>query len=121
MRGFKMADSAPSRQSWWQTLPGILTGVAALITAVTGLIVAFNHSSTRSESGATSVQGNSSAAQPSSSTLTDPHRGATASGMQKLALPSITTVKLAGGDAIFTLISAEIEPLDLERRAVKFH
>jgi hypothetical protein len=29
----------PSRQNWWQTLPGILTAVAALITALTGAIV----------------------------------------------------------------------------------
>ncbi|MBL8190197.1 MAG: hypothetical protein JNK38_19430 [Acidobacteria bacterium] len=30
-------------QSWWQTLPGILTAVAAIITATTGLIVALNN------------------------------------------------------------------------------
>ena len=28
--------------SWWQTLPGILTAVAATLTAVTGLVVALN-------------------------------------------------------------------------------
>ncbi|MGG5885927.1 hypothetical protein ACLF3G_02235 [Falsiroseomonas sp. HC035] len=32
-----MAEPAPGR-SWWTTLPGILTGVAALLTAVTGLL-----------------------------------------------------------------------------------
>jgi hypothetical protein len=30
--------------SWWQTIPGILTAIAAVLTAVTGLIVAINHS-----------------------------------------------------------------------------
>jgi hypothetical protein len=29
----------PSRQSWWQTLPGILTATAAVITALTGAIL----------------------------------------------------------------------------------
>jgi len=37
-----MAEEPSKPQSWWQTLPGILTAVAALITAVTGLIVALN-------------------------------------------------------------------------------
>jgi hypothetical protein len=30
----------PKQQSWWQTLPGILTAIGAVLTAVTGLIVA---------------------------------------------------------------------------------
>ena len=32
-----MADPSPER-SWWTTLPGVLTGMAALLTAVTGLL-----------------------------------------------------------------------------------
>jgi hypothetical protein len=34
-----MSEQGQGR-SWWTTLPGILTGVAALLTAVTGLVVA---------------------------------------------------------------------------------
>jgi hypothetical protein len=30
----------PKPQSWWQTLPGIITATAAFITAITGLVVA---------------------------------------------------------------------------------
>jgi len=37
-----MAGEPSKPQSWWQTLPGILTAVAAIITAATGLIVALN-------------------------------------------------------------------------------
>src|SRR5262245_35465266 len=37
-----MAGESPKPQSWWQTLPGILTAVAGIITAATGLIVALN-------------------------------------------------------------------------------
>jgi hypothetical protein len=33
-------DHKPEGQRWWQTIPGILTAAAAIITAVTGLIVA---------------------------------------------------------------------------------
>ena len=31
------------QQSWWQTLPGVLTAAGALLTAVTGLIVVMRH------------------------------------------------------------------------------
>lgn len=37
-----MSGEPPKSQSWWQTLPGILTAVAAIITASTGLILALN-------------------------------------------------------------------------------
>ena len=36
-----------------------------------------------------------------------------------MALPALNRVRLAGGDAVITLVSAEIEPLDLERRSLK--
>jgi GUN4-like len=36
-----MADDPHKSYSWWQTFPGILTGLAALIVALTGLIGAF--------------------------------------------------------------------------------
>ncbi|MES1998189.1 MAG: hypothetical protein V4446_02640 [Pseudomonadota bacterium] len=32
-------DEAPKSSSWWQTLPGILTATAGIITAVSGLLV----------------------------------------------------------------------------------
>jgi hypothetical protein len=37
-----MSGEPSKSQPWWQTLPGILTAVAAIITATTGLIVALN-------------------------------------------------------------------------------
>ncbi len=35
---------AEEKQSWWQTLPGILTATAGIITAVTGFLLAMNQS-----------------------------------------------------------------------------
>ena len=32
-------DEAPKSSSWWQTLPGILTATAGIITAISGLLV----------------------------------------------------------------------------------
>jgi hypothetical protein len=37
-----MAEQPNRAGSWWLTLPGFLTGAAALLTAVTGLILAFH-------------------------------------------------------------------------------
>ena len=38
-----MADQDSQRGSFWSSLPGILTGVAGLITAISGLAVWHNH------------------------------------------------------------------------------
>ncbi len=113
-----MADPAPSRQSWWQTLPGILTGVAALITAVTGFIVAFNH--TRSEPSSPSSKSSEAGTQtsrPAAESRDQSDRRASAK-TQPVALPPLNRVKLAGGDAVITLLAAEVEPIDLERKSL---
>lgn len=34
----------PEKSSWWQTMPGILTASATVITAVTGLLIALKPS-----------------------------------------------------------------------------
>ena len=38
-----MGEEQP--KSWWGTIPGVLTAIAALLTAVTGLIVALRQTS----------------------------------------------------------------------------
>lgn len=49
-----MADQDSQRGSFWTSLPGILTGAAALITAISGL--AIWHNSSASQSGAAPAQ-----------------------------------------------------------------
>jgi len=121
-----MADSKPQTgSSWWQTLPGILTGLAAIITAATGLIVAFNHTSNRSEPApATTTSPSSSSslspARPTSSSGAAPAAAAASQSSGAVALPEIHQVKLAGGDAIVTILAADVEPIDADRRSLKF-
>ena len=114
-----MSEKPAATPSWWLTLPGILTGLAAIITAVTGLIVAFSHAGTRSED-ANPASTSVSAAAPtgSSAESAGPARGAR--GATPIALPAVNPVKLAGGAAVITILSAEVEPIDLERRSLKF-
>ncbi len=54
------------KQSFWTTLPGILTGLAMLITAVTGLVVAFGWGESDTTESATAVEAAPSV-EPSSS------------------------------------------------------
>ena len=45
VRGHKAMSEETKPQGWWGTLPGIITALGALLTAVTGLIVALRHES----------------------------------------------------------------------------
>jgi hypothetical protein len=116
-----MSEKPAATSSWWQTLPGILTGLAAIITAVTGLIVAFNRTGNRSDEvkpAPLSVSSGAAPGSPAESRTAGPAGGA--GRAQPLALPALNRVRLAGGDAVITILSAEIEPVDLERRSLKF-
>ena len=120
-----MSDNRSATPSWWQTIPGMLTGLAAVITAVTGLIVAFNHTGSRSEQvppSSSSVSGGTSPASPAASPAPSRAPGAVpaAGRPQAIALPALNRVTLAGGAAVITILFAQVEPLDLDRRALKF-
>ena len=120
-----MSDNRSATPSWWQTIPGMLTGLAAVITAVTGLIVAFNHTGNRSEQvppSSSSVSSGTSPALPAASPAPSRAPGAVpaAGRPQAIALPALNRVTLAGGAAVITILSAQVEPLDLDRRALKF-
>lgn len=116
-----MAEKPATAPSWWQTVPGVLTGLAAIITAMTGLIVALNRTGTRSEDvkpASVSVSGSARPASAAASRTPAPVRGA--GGAQPIALPALNRVRLAGGAAVVTILSAEVEPIDVDRRSLKF-
>jgi hypothetical protein len=115
-----MPDDRLTAPSWWQTLPGILTGLAAIITALTGLLLAFNRTNNHSEEvrpPVSSAAGVASRAAPAESRTSDGSN--VANGAQRLTLPPLHRVRLANGDAVVTVLSAEIESIDLERRSLK--
>jgi hypothetical protein len=119
-----MADNkSPTGSSWWQTLPGILTGLAAIITAATGLIVAFNHTSGHSEPATATAPAVPTSAAPTTTTSSSGAPVAATTGSvssRAIALPEIHQVKLAGGGAVITVLSAKTEPIDADRRSVTF-
>jgi hypothetical protein len=122
-----MTDNKSSTvSSWWQTMPGILTGLAAIVTAVTGLIVAFNHTGSRSEqvsqaatASPSSGVSRSGASNSTTSAQQPPPPPGAASGAQSVPLPALHQVKLAGGNVVITILSAQIEPIDVDRRSLK--
>ena len=128
-----MPDKRQATSSWWLTVPGILTGLAAIITAVTGLVVAVNalshtggHSEDSRPAGSSSTVGTNPASSPASSPISStshastPHTSSEGVASKPVLLPEIHRVRLSGGAADYTVLSAEIEPVDAERRSLKF-
>jgi hypothetical protein len=122
----QMPDNHQPSSRWWQTVPGILTGIAAVITAVTGLVIAYNslsHSGIRTEeprpASSSAAVGTKPVSPPVSSAAhaSIPVNGAAA---KPVPLPEIHRVKLSSSAADYTILSAEIEPLDAESRSLKF-
>ena len=103
-------------------MPGILTGIAAIITAVTGLIVVLNRAGSRTEERVTpssqSVPVGAPSRSPAESRAPNPTLGGDA---QPVVLPALNRLRLAGGDAVVTILSAQVEPIDAERRSLKLH
>jgi hypothetical protein len=127
-----MAEQPQTHVSWWQTVPGTLTGIAAIITAVTGLVIAFNHGSreageqgTPPTQSSTPVTGSPEAASAGSSGSnaagSTPSQAPGGEAAKVVALPSPNPLRLAGGDAVITMLSAQVESIDADRRLLKLH
>src|SRR6478752_4796322 len=99
-----MSDEEKGK-SWWHTLPGILTGVTAIISAVAGLLVAINQTGWLSRSGSQLAQRHQSPiAVPQSAGGREP--GAT------VVLPRLRQYQL--GDFVFTVLGASLSSRNTE-------
>jgi hypothetical protein len=111
-------------KSWWQTLPGVLTAFAAVITAVTGLIVAVRPFRSPAESRPPiedSGSGASSGVTTAASTVSntgDATPGPSKAAAQAVRLPSPSQVKLAHGDIVIDLLRARLEPYNATTRSL---
>jgi hypothetical protein len=116
-------------QSWWTTLPGILTGLAAVLTAVSGLMIAFHQVSGRDDaqgtakkttSGGQAYVRESGAGSASSSTANASNSVASSAAKVELPLPAIREAKLDGGNTVINILKVELQPFNAEKRALKF-
>jgi hypothetical protein len=93
-------DSEPESKSWWKTLPGLLTAIAATITAVTGFIVAVHQAGFFNRSSQPASQSQSESAETKQST------GNSAS--RPIIIPANTEIHSA--DSLYKLLSARLAP-----------
>jgi hypothetical protein len=116
--GLKMATDSnlpgpPKSQSWWTTLPGMLTGLAAAITAVTGLIVALHQAGIMRGWGGGSPAG-TVAHSASTTTSSQPGRSAPRSDHAaegSVSFPSNGEIQIGEGSdrLLFKVLSGGIE------------
>lgn len=136
-----MSD-ADKPKNWWQTLPGIMTGLAATLTAAAGLVVAVKQTGWLDSKRAT-VTAPSASSEPvlqAKPAVARPMEGAsvreaagtgagapaafaTPHSIRRLALPEIRDYtlqhKLGFQKATFTLLKAELESQTTETVSVK--
>lgn len=105
-------------QKWWQTVPGILTAIAATITAVTGLVVALQQAGVFQSQ--TSPSAPVEVSKPPAVAGTVP--GASKAGRQSTeyprALAAGTEVRL--GSAAYRILAAQLDRRNVEELTLRF-
>ena len=131
------SDEAESEEtklrSWWQTVPGVLSAVAAVITAVTGLTVAVyqikdsqvgappgSQRASPEKPDAVTAQSNSKPQPASSDTPASQRPSGDDTSQRALALPAGMQVKLAEGDIVYKILSVRLEPYNADKDALRF-
>lgn len=105
-------DPESESKGWWQTLPGLLTATAGIITAITGLLIAVHQTGLfgRSSQPVSQVQGQAHplGGNPHSTEAENPPASPTGVATSRpLALPDNTEVRF--GQAVFTLLAARLD------------
>ncbi len=116
-------DSESESKGWWQTLPGLLTAAAGIITAITGLLVAVHQTGlfNRTPQSTSQVQnkhhptGEDPSPIATQGQVTSTPAGVAAS--HALTLPENTEVRF--GQAAYKLISARIEPYSPDKVSLR--
>ena len=121
-------DHEPAGQRWWQTVSGVLTAAAAILTAVTGLIVALQQAGVFDKPGTADFP-----AQEEAARLPEPAQDRTARGSdpptpsppataRPLQLPDgpSVTMNFAGGVYRYTIVSAHYEPSPPGKNLLRF-
>lgn len=117
-----MSDEVKSK-SWWYTLPGIITGLTAAITALTGLVVAVRQTGwfgPQSPPAVTVPAGSIPSGSDKPAAPAAPNEGLTRGNSYQthlVTLPAMRDYKL--GEATFTLLKAEVLPQTTEKEALQ--
>jgi hypothetical protein len=119
-------SEGPQSKGWWQTVPGILTATGAIITAVTGLIVALHQAGIFDVEKQKVPQVQNEAIKPPKVSenpappvpgTTKPSSTGQAAG-RPVSLPAGTQVRV--GDLVYTVLSARLERYDPNKLSLRF-
>jgi hypothetical protein len=110
-------DPESGSKGWWQTLPGLLTAGAAIITALGGLLVAIHQTGffDRSTQPPALTQGKSLPT-GAGSVAAPVTAGDTAS--RPITLP--TNIEVRSGQSVYKLLSARLDPYSSDKVSVYF-
>lgn len=107
----------PKSTGWWQTLPGILTATAAILTAVGGLIVAFHQAGFFDRASQRTPQLQNETLRPqtvtgstsATPTIPDTRKSMpnTSTAPDAVILPANTEVR--AGDAVYKILTARLD------------
>lgn len=115
-------DQEPESKGWWQTLPGFLTAAAAIITALTGLLLALHQTGLFNRSAPAQTQSASQPARENPATTQTGNGAATAmsgtTASRPVTLPQITEVR--SGQAVFKLLAARVDPYSVDQVSLHF-
>lgn len=98
-----------SGSGWWTTLPGVLTGVAAVLTAVGGLVVALRQGAPEPPEAAVAVEAGPDGA-----------AGAPAASVsgRTVEVPPGREAALEGGELTISVVRARVDPFSAGERRV---
>jgi hypothetical protein len=108
------------KQTWWQTLPGVIAGVTAAITAVAGLVVAVKQTgwfSSQQRPAMTEKATSMSTAPSGPAAVTPAQERVAGASSRSVALPGMREYTL--GSLSFTLLKAELVPQTTEKNALR--
>lgn len=110
-------DAREPSRSWWQTVPGMLTGVAAIISAIAALIVALNGRPARSSEPSDPPQAAHTAAAPRAAAPSAAVSSARAGA--GVELPAGAERTLSAGKLVLRIIDARVEPFNADTRLLR--
>lgn len=110
-------EQVSESKGWWQTLPGLLTAAATVITAVAGLLVALHQVGFFARNPQPSVQ-TASESHPIASQSVESPSSTAATAPRALTIPG--NAEVHSGQAVFKLLSAHIEPYSPDKVSVRF-
>ncbi len=111
---------ASESKTWWQTLPGLLTAAAGIVTAITGLLLAVHQMGFFDHTPRPSGQVESRSASDTSGQVNgqDPatHPATATSASRLISLPG--DIQVRSGENVYRLLSARVAPYSPDKTSL---